>query len=91
MINCKGCQACCCRLIGDVKPELDRGDKACKYLTDDFKCAIYEHRPLICNTDRLYELFYKDLMPREEYDKLNQESCCKLRTNYSRKVEGEFK
>lgn len=44
---CNRCGACC-HLIGYVLPEFDRGDKACRYLTEDSLCAIYEERPDIC-------------------------------------------
>lgn len=91
-IKCEGCRAYCCRVIGKLDPSLDRGDLCCKHLTEDYKCKIYEHRPLICDTDRLYNAFFKGIMSREEYDKLNADGCRKLReSNYSRKVEGEFK
>lgn len=78
MIDCKHCKAYCCRRIGLLRPDLDRGDLACIHLTDDYKCDIYEHRPLICNTDRVYDAFFKGIMTREEYDKVNSESCRNL-------------
>lgn len=55
-------------------PELDRGDGICQFLTTDDKCAIYDDRPLICNTDKVYERYFK-CMSREDYDRLNQEAC----------------
>jgi Fe-S-cluster containining protein len=65
----------------------DRGDGVCKHLTDDNRCEIYENRPLICNTDRLYDLFYSNKMSREEYDKLNDEACNELMRLYHEKEE----
>ena len=81
-IKCDNCKGLCCRQIGKVRKDLDRGDGACIHLTDNFKCAIYEHRPLICDTDRLYNAFFKGIMPREEYDKLNYEGCRSLLMDY---------
>lgn len=81
-IKCENCKAYCCRKIGLLDPSLDRGDGACKHLTKDNKCEIYENRPLICNTDKVYELFFNGIMTREEYDKLNADSCIKLRNEY---------
>jgi hypothetical protein len=82
-IKCDNCNAPCCRQIGKVRQDLDRGDGACIHLDDNCKCKIYEHRPLICDTDRLYNAFFKGIMPREEYDKLNADGCRKLReSNY---------
>lgn len=79
MIHCGSCKAYCCRKIGLLDPTLDRGDLCCKHLTEDNKCEIYENRPLICNTDRVYEAFFKGIMTREEYDKANYESCKALK------------
>ncbi len=52
----------------------------CKYLTKDFKCAIYNKRPKICRTyttkacdfiegEYDYELFFNDEKQMEEYIK----------------------
>lgn len=81
MIDCSKCHGYCCRKAGLLDPNLDRGDGCCKYLNKDNKCDIYDHRPLICNTDRMYVLFFNN-MSREEYDKLNNEACIKLRNEY---------
>jgi hypothetical protein len=67
----------------------DRGDGVCKHLTKDNKCEIYDHRPLICNTDRLYELFYINKLSRIEYDRLNDEACEELKRLYNEKEERE--
>lgn len=80
-INCSHCHAYCCRVIGKLDPSLDRGDLVCKHLTQDNKCDIYENRPLICNTDRMYTTLYKDIMTREEYDAVNAQGCAAL-SNY---------
>ena len=69
MIDCSKCHGYCCRKAGLLDPNLNRGDGCCKYLNKDNKCDIYDHRPLICNTDRMYQLFFNN-MSREEYDKL---------------------
>lgn len=47
--TCTKCGACC-RVAGRVVKELDRGDGACKNLTKDNLCGIYEDRPAICRT-----------------------------------------
>ena len=78
-INCSNCKAYCCRNAGLLEPSLDRGDGVCKHLTKDYKCDIYDHRPLICDTDRMYELLYSSMMTREEYDKLNHRCCEQMR------------
>lgn len=78
-INCSGCHAYCCRKIGLLDPTLDRGDCTCKYLDESTcKCKIYESRPLICNTDRLYDAVF-NFMPRDEYDANNALGCKSLK------------
>jgi Fe-S-cluster containining protein len=60
--NCTQCGACCRALN-------------CQYLTKDNLCSIYEQRPLICNIDKGYEVWFKDLMSKEEFYKLNEKHC----------------
>ena len=87
--KCSQCKGLCCRRIGQFQfmKIYDRGDGVCKYLTEENKCEIYDHRPLICNTDRLYELFYVNKITREEYDRLNDEACEQLKRLYNEKEE----
>lgn len=90
MIDCSKCHGYCCRKAGLLDPTLNRGDGCCKYLNKDNKCDIYDHRPLICNTDRMYAVFFNN-MSREEYDKLNDEACLKLRNEYEETNKEEIK
>lgn len=78
-INCDGCNAPCCRRVGLVKHGLDRGDGACKFLTDDSRCMIYDHRPMICNTDMIWNSLFKGRVTREEFDLMNEMACRELR------------
>lgn len=65
--------------------DLDRGDGICRYFDCETKlCNIYADRPDKCNVDKLYELYFKEIMAKEEYYKLNYEACKKLK-----KVEGK--
>lgn len=77
-LDCKNCKAYCCRKIGLLDKNLDRGDCVCKYLDENNKCTIYDHRPLICNTDKLYEALFKYSMTKEEWVLLNLQGCEKL-------------
>jgi Fe-S-cluster containining protein len=45
-------------LLGDDMPEFDieNNDGVCVYLTNDNKCSIYEHRPVVCNSDKMFDL-----------------------------------
>lgn len=78
-IDCSNCKAYCCRVIGKILPELDRGDCACIYLTDDNKCEIYNDRPLICNTVKLYNKYFKDKYTIEEWNEMNHKACEELK------------
>lgn len=76
MFICTKC-GLCCRNINKI-PELasfHNGDGICKYLTKDNLCAIYSIRPNICNVSKMYELKYKLLMSREEYEQMNTDGC----------------
>lgn len=78
-MNCSKCKAYCCRVIGKILPELDRGDCACIHLTDDNKCEIYDNRPLVCNTVKLYYKYFKDKYTIEEWKEMNMKGCEALR------------
>lgn len=80
-LKCDGCKAYCCRLIGKVMPELDDGSGSCLYLKDN-KCQIYDHRPEICDTDRLYERYFVGKMTKEEWVELNRKSCQDLKAQF---------
>ncbi|MBQ7176621.1 MAG: YkgJ family cysteine cluster protein [Victivallales bacterium] len=77
------CDKCglCCRRIKDI-PQLeafDRGDGVCIHLKDNL-CDIYEHRPEICDTERMYR-YLASSISREDYEKLLTDSCRCLKEN----------
>ena len=75
MFICVKCGECCRHLErSDVYSDLNRGDGVCIYLTGDL-CSIYEQRPLLCRVDECYEAFFGGRYTREEYEKLNYDSC----------------
>lgn len=79
MFPCDKCGACCRNLhLSPLYAELDRGDGVCKYLSENL-CSIYESRPLLCRVDESYEKFFKEVMSIEEYYRINQEICKKLK------------
>jgi len=78
------CTKCgfCCRNIGKI-PELSKfhvGDGVCVYLSDENLCSIYATRPDICNVEKMYELRYKTVMTKTEYERKNMEGCSVLRS-----------
>lgn len=42
-------------------------------------CSIYEVRPLLCRVDECYDMFFKSVMSRKEYYRLNKVECEKLK------------
>lgn len=78
------CTKCgeCCRHVGEVKgmEEFARPDGACVFLTDDNLCSIYDNRPLICNVSKVYETFFKDSMSENDFYKITQDACDKLKS-----------
>jgi hypothetical protein len=50
----------------------------CEKLGADNKCTVYENRPEICRTDKVYEKYFADRMTKFEYYKLNAEGCNKF-------------
>ena len=72
-IDCSKCKGLCCR---HVVRDLDRGDGTCKHFDETtFKCKIYEKRPMICNTDAMFERFYSKFMSRDQFDNMNKKAC----------------
>ena len=79
MFKCDKCGQCCRHLANsEVYKELDRGDGVCKYL-DGNLCSIYDDRPVICNIDNAFELYFTHVISKEDYIKLNQEACLSLK------------
>ena len=84
MFKCDCCGGCC-RNIGKIKfleffsmLADDRG--VCKFLDEEKNlCKIYKSRPLFCNVDAMYKVFFEDKMTLEEFYKINYEVCEKLK------------
>lgn len=83
--NCWNCTACCrlCNKIEELK-QYDRGDGTCINLTSDNLCSIYENRPEICNTKRMYEKKWKPLMSWDKYVELSEVACKILEKNLNK-------
>ena len=65
---------------------LNRGDGICKFFDDKMRiCKIYNSRPSVCNVDKIYEIYFRDKMTRDEYYEINYEACKRLKENYRRK------
>jgi dUTP pyrophosphatase len=74
--NCWKCGACCkfCDRVEELK-HFDRGDGVCVNLLPDNSCAIYESRPEICNTKRMYEKRYKSILDWDTYLTYSEKVC----------------
>ena len=84
MFKCDKCGKCCENLQeSELYSDLDRGDGICKHL--DVKkhlCRIYENRPLKCNVDKMYKLYFSDKMTLDEYYSLNNTACTLLKNKF---------
>lgn len=60
--ECEKCGLCCKKIN-------------CMHLTENNLCAIYDTRPLVCNVDEGYKVFFAKVMSRKEYDIMNQKVC----------------
>ena len=79
MFKCDMCGECCRNLkLSELYAELDDGSGKCKYL-DGNKCSIYNERPLLCRVDEAYEMYFKNIMSKEDYYRSNYESCKELK------------
>lgn len=60
--------------------ELDRGDGVCKFFDcESHLCKIYDTRPIKCNVDLAYNIYFKDIMTKERYYQLNYNECQNLK------------
>jgi hypothetical protein len=77
--ECKKCGACC-RHVGKVKgyKRMAKEDGSCMFL-DGNLCSIYEDRPDVCRSDRMYERYFAGRMSREEFDRATEEACRSVR------------
>lgn len=85
------CDKCgiCCKLFRFIEfsgefeflKEYDDGTGKCKYLKDNL-CTIYNKRPLLCNSEMLYEQKYKSKISKQEYYNFLKEQCNILKKIY---------
>jgi hypothetical protein len=65
-------------------PELsgyDRGDGVCRYLAENNLCIIYSNRSVICNIEKMYDLYFKYILIQSDYILGNLNACVKLADN----------
>ncbi len=84
MFQCDKCGICCQSLAGiELYKELDRGDGTCRYFDNETNlCKIYDKRPLLCNVDKSYDMYFSSFMTRKEYEKVNYDACLQLKRKY---------
>ena len=81
MFICERCGICCRNLSkSELYSDLDSGNGICKYFdTITNLCSIYENRPIKCNVDKLYKLYFQDKMSIDDYYQLNYKACNQLK------------
>jgi uncharacterized protein len=60
-----------------VLSEYDNGNGVCRYLVNNL-CSIYENRPLICNTEKMYRSYFREIMTEDEFVAMNMEACIQI-------------
>lgn len=73
---CNGCGSCC-RRIGGILPDFDRGDGVCMHLLQDSSCAVYSDRPAACKVD-LFHLTHDTGMSLEQWQQANNDHCVRM-------------
>jgi len=82
MFKCSGCGLCCQHVNKAVEAlkdielmefpyKWDEGGR-CEMLTEDNGCSVYENRPLMCNVDKVAEIFE---LEKEPFYRLNAKVC----------------
>lgn len=84
MFKCDCCGLCCRNIrCSTLYIRLDRGDGTCKFFDDEKSlCSIYENRPVECNVDVMYDMFFADKMPKEDYFEWNYAGCRALKEHF---------
>lgn len=75
---CKQCGQCCRQVGKTIQGLLLANDNGvCRYLDEKSNlCTIYASRPVFCNVDKYYDLYFSAKMSRDEFYQLNMR-CCK--------------
>ncbi len=80
MFSCSKCGSCCRNLHkSSIYDSLHNGTGKCKYLKGNL-CSIYFNRPILCRVDESYEVYFKEIIPREQYYEMNMNACKLLKT-----------
>lgn len=83
--DCDMCGACCRSLF--LFPELsefDTGDGTCQNLEAGNVCAIYDTRPTVCSSDKLYDKFSaRAAISKNDFFALLKGSCDKMQARLS--------
>lgn len=89
--NCERCGACCRNIDKSIYfAALDKGNGVCINLDENTNlCKIYEQRPLLCNINEAYEVYFKKIMSLDEYYTENRRACEYLRSLKNKKSEKE--
>lgn len=80
-MKCDKCGLCCKSLnLNPIYEDLHNGDGICKYLnlSTNF-CNIYESRPIMCNIELAYNIYFSNLYSKKEFYKLNSDMCFYLK------------
>jgi Fe-S-cluster containining protein len=88
---CVRCGLCCQQLnFIPFLSDYNRGDGICCHLKNNL-CSIYNKRPIICNVENAYNKYFKRIMTKNDFIKINLEVCLKLiKTTNNTEVENKI-
>lgn len=74
------CSACgqCCRRVNQSEETafLDRSDGICRHFDEEAHlCTIYEERPLVCRVEDYYRARLAEVIPWQEFVRINVAIC----------------
>jgi len=89
---CTRCGLCCLNL--DKVPVLidfHNGDGRCQYYVEHKGCSIYEHRPLVCQIDNMYQTYFFNDLKKIDFYRKNAEICNQLQQEHQYSVRYKVK
>ena len=80
------CTKCglCCKTLQHISTlsNYDTGNGVCRYLKNNL-CSIYENRPLICNVEKMYAAYFREIMTEDEFVSVNAEACIQIAERFT--------
>ncbi len=89
MFMCNKCGLYCKQIskMPQIYSSLVNGNGQCKFFDETTNlCSIYERRPIICNIDKCYKLYFSQIYSLEDFYELNYRACRFFQENSSTQI-----